>query len=371
MSDIEQFTEETVKDYYESVSNAINRAMKQQKITQEALVRRCERLGINIVQSTVSKIINYAIAKKGHLSLVYIAAICQVLKINMNEALPIKGKDYSVLFSKEKKYDDVIQNETLIENPDHSAFYGYVDESFDIFFFPTISSESEILHGTLSLTREDDEYCGAEVTLYIPNDHAEKNYSGRMLISLQQQACYINLVSKRLGELCSVYFFHRFFSETSLKARLAVAVTISAGDDRRPTMHRVLICNRKHGKIKINDKGIIEDEKQRHFIESQLLLNDSELRIAVEEWNALGEDSRFKELITEIKNKKLARPPEGKLYYTFEETDILKLPNYDFEKIAELIALMRINAGYARYNKIGAKSEEMLFKRLFSNDTND
>ncbi|MDR2898402.1 MAG: helix-turn-helix domain-containing protein [Spirochaetaceae bacterium] len=359
MSDGEGLTDKTVKNYYKSVSEAINRAMRQRGVTQDNLVRDCENMEVAIAQSTISKIVNYT--GKGHLSLIHIAAICQILKIDMNEVLPLRGKDYSAV-SKEYKYDDAVLNETLIEDPNHSAFLGYWGRTFDIFFFPTISSESGILKGTLSLTNENDAYCGAAVNLKMPKDGMEKKYAGRMLVSLQQQACYINLVSKRLGEMCSLYFFHRFFSETSLKVRMAVAVTICAGDDRRPTMHRVVIC----------EQGIIntDDEEQMHFIGSQLLLNDSQIWVKEQDLQNIGKDPRFTKIVDEMVKRKLARPDEeGAKYICFEESDILKLPNCEFHDIAEVIGLMRRKGDYKRYNKIGSKADAMLYKYLFEKDT--
>ncbi len=351
MPDSEHLHEDAVSRYYSAVSDSIKKAMKKQGITQELLVRECERLGIPIVQGTVSKIVNYR--GKGHLSLIYIAAICQNLKLNMNEVLSLKGEDYSVAISNEYKYEDIVQSETLIENPRHSAFQGYIEKEFDLFFFPTISSESGILKGTLSLAKVNDEYCGASVILDVPKKGTQKTYTGRMLISLQQQACYINLVSKRLGEMCSLYFYHRFFSESSLKVRLAVAVTVCAGDDRRPTMHRVVIC----------EKGVIHTDEQMSFIESQLLLNDSKIRISENELGAIGKEGQFTKIVEDI--KRLARPNEGTTYYQFEESDILKIPDHSFQEIAEIISRMRKTENSKRYNKIGDKADAMLYKYLF------
>jgi hypothetical protein len=347
---------DTISNYYASISKRLKAVMKQRDITQEFLVKKCtENLNIPFGQSTASKIINYK--GKGHLSLVYVVAICQIMGLDMNEYLAIKGVDYSDFITdnadiSEYSHTEVGRSETLISKPDHSAFNGYVGYEFDLFFLPTISSEHGLIEGTLSLFNKDNNYCGTHLSIPIKTGRKTKEYYGKMLISLQQQACYINLVSDRLGELCSIYFRHRFFSDSSLKVRLATAITISAGDSKRPTMHRVAVC----------EKNIVKTKEQRDFLESQLLLNDSQIVIAEEDFEYLSASSP--DLYAAIKN--LARPKDGKKYYVFEESDIQKMPDTSFSAIMEIIGQLRRKAGYKKYNKIGAKPDETLFKFLFN-----
>ena len=68
--------------YYQIISESIHREIRQRGVTQGWIKDEIlTRLGITIAQSTISKIINYK--GKGHLSLIFVAAICQVLDLDM------------------------------------------------------------------------------------------------------------------------------------------------------------------------------------------------------------------------------------------------------------------------------------------------
>lgn len=67
-------------------------------------------------------------------------------------------------------------------------------------------------------------------------------YIGKFAISPRMGSCYCLLESREIGELCFIVFRHIYLNNENLKCRLAAVATASAGDNPRPTTHRMLIC---------------------------------------------------------------------------------------------------------------------------------
>ena len=160
----------------------------------------------------------------------------------------------------------------IISDPARREFYGYVNTTFDIFFLSTISKERQMITGTMMLS-EKNGYCEVKLTLQSTEENTtsfSKSYTGNMIISPRQQACYCVVASDELGELNSIVFHHKYFHKDSLKVKMATVTTVSAGDEQRPTMHRMVICK----------QGVINTEKQKRFIYSQLRMNRSQIIIS-------------------------------------------------------------------------------------------
>ncbi len=342
----------TRKEYYKKIKKYFNDAMSKMKYTQTKLKEECEKRGVKVSQGTISKVLSLKDDEKNDssISLVLATAICDILELDMNTVLSLEtpyAMDARKMSEMEKMEEDLPTSETLIADPKHSAFRGYLDETLDIYFYPTISYQNDILKGKLSFVNEGDRLC--RVTMTIMTEPRNKVYTGKLLISLQQNACYCVLSSKELGEIGTIFFRHRFFSGSTLKIRLAVCSTISAGDSRRPTIHRMMMCR----------QGEIQTEGQMRLIASQLLLNDSQIRIGVRELDKLAQNGGIFESI-----KEKARAKEEVV--RIEESDVLKMDGYSFDEIVDAISLMRLHSfDPQRYNKSSAKSDDILFKYLF------
>jgi len=338
--------------YYQRVSKAIREAIEKQGCSQDELAATCEQqFGIPISQTTISKIKR---GSGGRISMAYISAICQVLNLDMNDTLSLKSEALQgkMVEPEGKFFRDIkgaFGSDVLIANPAHPAFFGYVDKDYDIFFLSTASIESKMISGSMTLSNEDGEYCKIQLKLH---NHPVKKYVGQMWISVPRRACYCTVTSSRLGEQCSFVFHHRPFTQGSLKVRLAVASTVSSGEAQRPTMHRIIIC----------EKGIIDNDEKRAFIATQLLLNSSQIRISERKFNELCQDSALQPLLQALKPRMQSLEP----YYTFEEDDIMNLPDCDFPTLINLLARLREKSTAKRYNKIGNEADEWLYQYLYS-----
>ena len=341
---------DTITAYYRRVAEQLNKAMGDKGISQKHLAKECKsRFGIEISQSTISKILH---SEGGHMSAVFVCAMCQVLDIGLPGVLGVQEADHggdgeSAAFPPMDGRPEPGVRETLLYKPTDSAFFGYIDRIYDIFFWSTGSSENKLICGTMELSNEGDEYCKVHIRLDTGR-HPVKEYVGRMAISLQQHACYCTVESRRLGERCSFVFYHRFFSQGAMQARLATVTTVSTGDSRRPTAHRMAIC----------EKNAVDSEQKKDFVAAQLLLNNSQIIIPEEKMGQLRQDGELRPLL-----EKLERP--GKPYYVFDESEIRMLPNQDFLPLANAISTLRLHSVAQHYNKVGGKADELLYKYLF------
>ena len=337
--------------YYQKVASAISDAIKEKGYTQLALAKECgRRYGIPVSQSTISKIV---CSESGHnISMVYISVICQVLGLDLTAVLSVDDPKMQentavpagLIFRDAKDNAGVI---TLIADPTHDAFLGYVDKEYDIFFLPTASGENEMLSGTMTLSNEEDKYCKVHIVIN-NNKQPPKEYFGQMLISDRMRACYCIVKSDRLGEICSFVFNHKYFTQASLTIRLATVTTVSAGGAQRPTMHRMIICKR----------GLVSDEEKKAFIAAQLRLNGSSIMISERKFNELCEDNLLHDLLQALK----ARNPSTEPYYIIEEGDVTKLRRGDRMARINLLAKLRDNSMSKRYNKIGESADDILYE---------
>ena len=342
---------DTISAYYRRVAKQISRALEDKGMTQKHLARECEkRFGIEISQSTISKILN---SDGGHMSMVFVSAICQILELSLTGLLSFQGggpgeSGDDTVFAPISNAEPGVR-ETLIRDPTDSVFSGYIDRTYDIFYWSTNSSENKLICGTMTLSNEENKFCRVHISLDT-GKHPIKEYAGSMVISLLQQACYCTVESRRLGERCCFVFYHRFFSQGVLRVRLASVSTISVGDARRPIAHRMAIC----------EKGAVDTEQKKAFVAAQLLMNSSQIIIPEERIEQLRQDETLCKLLDTLE-----RPDRSKTFRIYDESEIRKLPNQDFRPMADAIAKLRGNSIAQRYNKIGGKADDFLYKYLF------
>jgi transcriptional regulator with XRE-family HTH domain len=298
--------------YYGAVARRISNAVKEIKISQEKIAERCkEKLNFEITQSTISKILNYSSSDESRLnsiSLVQVIAICDALELDIAQILKVTPDDVDIasVLADSKFGTKNSRISSFIFDPSDDAFSGYLGKYY-CYFYPTISTEEKLLTATLEFSSntiyDEERVCDAKLVLDTKNfdDNRQlikKEYSGRLIISKPQTSCYCILSNPKIGEICMLSFYHRYYFSQKLLCRLANVLTTSIGDDRRPTVHRMLISRRELS------------EEFKDFIKAELLLNSAEIIIK-------------EDCLKEIKDK---LPPE--VLKLFESGDIQKTQFY-------------------------------------------
>lgn len=336
------------------ISN-INRKMKEKNLTYVSLAS-----ATNINVSTLSKILN----RKMKLSLEHLLTICDALKIqpqSLFDSVPNYIDNQCGLFCS-NVFDN---NETLIRNPRHFTFNGYVGYTFHVYFYSTISSETALMHGILKFeASEDMKYCKVTFDLDTRkkdqnNNSIVKSYFGELLISLSMRCCYCILMNPITGELCFLNFRHIFLFSQPLVCRVATALTTSSGESKLPTIHRALISRTELNFTDENNSNI-------NYLQGQLKLNNSNIIIEKDIFNDEMENilsnkdisANVKKLIQNIPTK-----DDLKECYIIDEAQIRSCNYSDYEKIMTINILRNLSLS-PKYSKISPKTDEFFYKYL-------
>lgn len=308
-------------------------------INQTDIVNNCQEKQLFISQGTVSR----AFSNPGSMTVATLIKICAGLNLDLADLLNVnKEQDMDI--------DSLLPvTDSFIQDPDSSAFQGYTGD-FYTYFFQTTGQHSDLIEGRLSFKASDDrKTCNAFFTLPTgktkminqTEEQVIKNYSGRLIISIPMRAAYCILSSE--SEICFFAFFHFHIIAERLRCATASVVTVSAGANRRPTVHRMCICDRKISGTDLN------------YIKGQLLLNDSDILISSSNLEKIRKDANFSSEFISI----LDNAVQKEKYYSIPEHSL-----YEGEILAERakqISLLRNYSCAKKYNKISTKTDEFLY----------
>ena len=353
-------------ELYREISLKLSKVMDLQGLNQMDIQNRCREKGYPISQSTLSKILSYPnissldngedyTGEKSPYSITLASFfyICEALGISSSEILD-RDSTMDIEDSQTQTDHGTTRRAQLIVKPTEHEFKGY-QGSYHCYFFSTISSETQLLHGVLSLepsTLKD--YCKAGFKLGtnkydLNKKEIFKDYTGKFAISPRMGSCYCLLESQEIGELCFIVFRHIYLNNENLKCRLAAVATASAGDNPRPTTHRMLICREE------------VPEEKLEILKSQLLLNTSDIFISKKNLEKLRmqKDLFFPKEAAELFDTTI----HTEEYYRFSE---FQIKNLDLGLIDKLrtICMLRNASSAAKYNKVGSKADELVFDYL-------
>lgn len=331
----------TTKEYLSEIVKYINSYMENHGIKQVKLAEICQNNGINITQPTISR----ALAHPESAKLSTFVDICLGLDLDPQDVFNRRAE--------QDKKDTILalNSEQFIIDPSDKAFRGY-KKKYRTFFYQTVKKDSEIIMGNLEFKNSpDNSYVEAIFSLPTGKkregedreDEIIKNYKGQLVVSEPMRAAYCILCSE--NEICAFTFSHFHINNEQLKCVMANVVTVSAGSNRRPTIHRMCIIDEK---IEI-DKDSLE------YIKGQLLLNEANILISASNLEALRKSEK---LSPDFKQQlEAARSKES--YYSFSES---KLIDGDIdEETARSISIVRNHSISGKYNKISMRTDDMLY----------
>lgn len=347
--------------YYIEVARRLKQVLNDNGLTESDVVRRCKDNGFKISQAAVSKILSLKRNPNYSITLINCVQICKALNVPVEAILDHTREGTSLFDAVKIAQGGSTKRLPLVYNTDEDEFKGYAG-LYHTYFFPTISAEEGLLHGWLTFEPSSSgEYCAAHFKLNTGKKNiGQKNgddttiyklYEGELVISVRMNACYCYLTNHDIGEICFLIFHHMYLNNEELSCRLATAATVSAGDNRRPTMHRILLSRRELSKEELS------------VVKSQLLMNTTDILISAR---------CYDELCTQELLPMEMRPPSPFVnmlpkeeYYSISEAHIRALHISREEKVKALCAL-RGKSTSPKYNKIGSKCDELIFEYLYS-----
>ena len=347
-------------DYLFRISMRIKNVMKSRDINQAELIALAGNHGYIIRQSTLSKILSDSTC----MSIISVVQIANTLGIDLNDLFS-ESNSLEVRNYRDTSSADVPKN--LIRRADSQEMRPYLN-SYYTYFFPTKSSDEGILTGRLQFTHSDDKSkCLAHFSFEtgkrdIQNNPIKKEYEGELIISRNMSAAYCVLTNETIGEISYILFNYIPIIYEELKCRVALVLTSSAGASRIPTVHRMIISR---DEINPADMDILKG--QLYLNESEILISESGLErflsderldsSFIEYFCKAGQDAKF-----------LGLSPVP--YYLFDEA-IIRSAFLDSKVKTKAISLIRQYSASPKYNKVGSKCDELVYKFLSDKHTEE
>lgn len=164
----------------------------------------------------------------------------------------------------------------IICNASHQELKAYLG-SYNCVFFSTDSSVKEPVHGSLEIESggSDNLPCIAHFKIFSKDGTPIKWYSGPFIINRHYRTWHCILIGQDKQEVCMLTASHFNATVHTNLMNIALAITTSAGTQKRPVVHRMLISRDK-----------LSEEKLR-LLTSQLRLNTDKILISDEGLHSL------------------------------------------------------------------------------------
>lgn len=328
--------------FTDAVWNRIKELLKRRSVKQAWLVKRCKEMGMPISQPELSKL--YTGKKK--INVYELIAISRALEVSIDFLVRNNIAAEGDLLNTGKSLK-------LLSNVESEQFQAYLGE-FYIYYNKTTEQEDEIQTGRLLITEEALGYCGIKLQIYTKEFRGQKEivkeYEGRMLITTFLSGAYIVLRSDSLGELCFMALRHRTFAVKQLECRLALCLTMSAGENKVPTVHKMLLS-----------KWALSEE-QLEGIRSYLSLYGNVIKIEKDKANQLLdyiEPEKDKDAL-----KVLLDMMPQKQYYEVSIELLRRHLQLDRKEFAKFIASFLSLAETEKYAKIYEQDDNLTYAAL-------
>ena len=170
------------------------------------------------------------------------------------------------------------------DNCNHISFdtsHELINKSLGIYhcIFRSTDSKENVINRALFELRATDTQITATLDILDINNHIIKTYSGSFFINTYYKISYCILIEPTTHEVC-VFISNCFSPSKGLNEYIiALALTISSGRSKRPTMHRMLFS-----RSRIPDDALI-------LASSQLKLNTDSILISKEHLDLIREDA--------------------------------------------------------------------------------
>lgn len=335
------------KETIERIGKNLQYYIQKKGVSQGKLIKQIqEKRGYSISQPYLSRIIQ---GKLDHIPAVPLVTICEALEIDIQK-----------VFWDNINTEDIIESEASIE--DSKIVFCAKDGEFEkylglyhCYFYPTISSESEVLHGILNFeldkhTRE----CRADFTLFTTSENGEpveKKYVGRLILSSSYNCCYCYLLNEVFGEMSFLMFKGLSANTRKLSCRMAAVLTPSAGGTRDATCHRMFLSKKK-----LSDVGVSVVAPHLKINTAEIYITEEHLREFFQEMNV---PSKFQNVITCLTE------PEN--FYVLREEHFWGFGNKQMDGYDKnlFITQLRKKSNAPNYHKIGKKVDDMLYKYMY------
>lgn len=231
------------------------------------------------------------------------------------------------------------------------------------YFFPTLSSDEGILSGNLRFDASDDKSkCVARFSFETGKYNSQskpivKEYEGDLILSPTMSVAYCTLINEEIGEISYIIFNYIPILYEELCCRVALVLTASAGSNRMPTAHRMILSKEEIS------------PQEMEILKGQLYLNESEILISESGlegfFNDINLDQSFIEYFRKPNQDAIFLGLSPVPYYLFDES-VIRNSFLKPDVKNNAINLIRQYSSSAKYNKVGSKCDELVYKFITS-----
>lgn len=348
---------QNANEYMEIVANRLAYAIKEMNISQSELVDLIQKNGNTISKAAVSKLYS----KKEGLSLYTVAVIAEALGLDMNELCSARNIQEITLQEGQDKYKIGIpeKNPKFVCDPDSDQFKNYINpDGYNVLMYRTIADEEGYIEGKLRIIK-DEILKRIKVVIdisaeknYAPGSFVYKHFEGTMKYSEDMHVLYASATDNLRGEEVYLIFPYMTLQQEPLFCSIGMALVSCAGINKLPTAHRMIITR----------KEIPDNWKE--MISSQLLLNESDIRIS---------ETKFKKLLADKALPESFRAtflPDGdfkgalkQTYYWINETTIRKSELDLMDQLISVCVLRKYSESQ-KYAKVSNKANVLLYRLL-------
>lgn len=255
----------------------------------------------------------------------------------------------------------------IVTRPSNDDIRPYLGKYY-CYFYSTNSRTPKIINGTIELKIDDSntQNCLAVLILYDDDKTPIKTYVGQFFINTRYKTTYCVLIGGARQEVCFLLSNHFNASISDNLINIAIALTTSAGAQKRPTMHRMIIS-----RTEPTDSAL-------KILSSQLRLNSDVLWISEESISSIESDLennksyelKYKNYITEcIKHIKQYGKPQ--VYYHIDESDLydssIVIKDEDEDLRGLIVSYLRSYTDIPYYNKISDTVRDICLEIISKN----
>lgn len=345
-------------EYMELVANRLAYAIEKLEISQSDLADLIKNNKQSVSNAAISKL--YSKKKEG-LSLYTVAVVAEALGLDMNELCSTRNVRKEALADEKDRYKIKLpqKNPKFICDLKSGKFDKYINpEGYDIFMFRTIADEEGYIGGKLKII-EDIILNRVKVVIdlsveknYTPGSFVNKHYEGALKYSEDMHVLYVTATDDTRGEEVYLIFPYMTLQEEPLYCSIGMSLVSCAGVNKLPTAHRIIITRKQ-----IPDRW-------KEMISSQLLLNESDIRISETKFKRLLEDKALPESFRAM------FLPDGEFrgalkqtYYWINETTIRKSELNLMDQLISVCVLRKYSESQ-KYAKVSNKANVLLYRLL-------
>lgn len=255
----------------------------------------------------------------------------------------------------------ICEDGQLLANASHEEFLGYLG-SYYCYFHSTNSEDPRLIEGEFSIEKDKSRSadCTAELNI-IENGEVIKKYRGQFLINNHFRTSYCILIGDDKQEVCMLIGNHFNITKGMNQLTMALALTTSAGSQKRPTMHRILFCRKEltkaqkasiHALLKLNTDRITVSESKINQLEQVIKkkLNNMHRKKECEKLEAILECISY-----------IRQHASREVYYTIDESIIYdsSLFSENAKVRSQIVSTLRECTNTDFYNKVSNTVEEI------------